>query len=98
MIPLFAYAILCVRVRVRVRYADLLALLIARCEGRVCSMVFGERTCHKANEVAERDVKDELAACVQKCNNDLVLDFKIYRAGTCACESVQCGENNFCHV
>ena len=40
-------------------------------EGRVCSMVYGERVCHKATETAERDVKDELKECVQKCEKDL---------------------------
>ena len=37
------------------------------CEGRVCSLPYGERTCHKASETAERNVKDELKACTTKC-------------------------------
>ena len=41
-------------------------------EGHVCSLPYGERTCHKATEIAERDVMDEVDACKAKCNKDFV--------------------------
>ena len=48
-------------------------------------MVYGERACHKATEVAERNVEDELKTCIKKCANDLDLDWKKYGKGVCAC-------------
>ena len=51
----------------------ILALLMHHvCEGHVCSSPYGERTCHKTSEVAERDVVDEVDACKAKCNKDFV--------------------------